>query len=241
MHLPILIGWSVVLEEEMNKYLRKASDLIHSKSFITRVMSASILLPIVMAFIMLGGYLFAWFLAIVALILAVEWERMIRNLSKDHSILMKWRAIGFLYIITPIAALFFIRFNEHGLVYMLWMLLIVIATDVGAYITGLIVGGPKLAPSISPKKSWAGLFGGVVLASFTGVVFSIFQDAQPIQFWKYSPILSVVSQVGDLLESYFKRQFGVKDSSNLIPGHGGLFDRMDSIITSAIFVAILIV
>lgn len=225
----------------MNRYLKKAKELSSSKSFITRLMSASVLLPTVLAFIVVGGYLYSWFLAVVAIILAAEWERMIRNLSHDHSVLMKWRGIGFLYITLPIASLLFIRFADDGLLLTLWMLAIVVASDVGAYFTGLIVGGPKLAPKISPKKSWSGMIGGLALASLVGVAFSVISNNQVIEFWKFSPVLSLISQGGDLLESYFKRQFGVKDSGNLIPGHGGLFDRMDSVITSSIFVALLLI
>jgi len=114
---------------------------------------------------------------------------------------------------------------------------LVIATDVGAYFAGRAIGGPKIAPKISPSKTWAGLFGGMVLAGLFVTIFANTALAEiaavqklQIEIVILAAGLAVVAQMGDFLESWLKRRAEVKDSGNLIPGHGGLFDRVDGLI-----------
>jgi len=131
----------------------------------------------------------------------------------------------------------------------LWFLLVVWSMDVGAYIVGTNVRGPKLAPSISPNKTWSGLIGGIVLAVAVSEVYFYFLQMSGIVvsntkvevfFAAFSGLVAAVSQVGDLIESAIKRHLGLKDSSNLIPGHGGVFDRVDGLIFAAPFVYFLL-
>jgi phosphatidate cytidylyltransferase len=146
-----------------------------------------------------------------------------------------WVGAGALYIGLPTAALLWLRdYPEDGLLIVLWLLLVVWATDIGAYAAGRLIGGPKLAPSISPNKTWAGLAGGVLVAGATGAVLAGLVDATNAAIPAVAGgLLAVVAQLGDLFESAVKRIFGVKDSSSLIPGHGGLMDRVDGVVAVA--------
>jgi phosphatidate cytidylyltransferase len=123
---------------------------------------------------------------------------------------------------------------------MLWLLLTVVVTDTGAFFAGRLIGGPRLAPRISPKKTWAGL-GGAVVASFAlGLVFASFDPSAPpaATLALAGASLAVIAQTGDLAESWVKRHFGVKDSSGLIPGHGGILDRVDGLVAAAMALAL---
>lgn len=128
-----------------------------------------------------------------------------------------------------------VTFREtYGVVWLLWLVLVVIATDIFGYFAGRIFGGPKFWPKISPKKTWSGTVAGWVSAAGIGIIFGTFTDAGP-DLWWISMLLSFASQMGDIAESALKRRMGVKDSSTLIPGHGGLFDRFDGLLGAALF------
>ena len=124
----------------------------------------------------------------------------------------------------------------------LWFLFMIWSVDIGGYIIGSSLKGPKLAPSISPNKTWSGLIGGVVLACSVSFLYmlamqKIFDLPMPmteqLKFIQLGVFIAVVAQIGDLIESAIKRYLGIKDSSNLIPGHGGIFDRIDGLIFAA--------
>ena len=125
------------------------------------------------------------------------------------------------------------RGNE-GVVFILWMLLVVIASDVMGYFAGKTFGGPKFWPSISPKKTWSGTIAGWVGAAVVGLCFVIWNDS-PVSLIIISVLTSFAGQMGDIAESALKRKQGIKDSSNLIPGHGGVLDRFDAISGAVIF------
>jgi phosphatidate cytidylyltransferase len=150
-----------------------------------------------------------------------------------------WYALGVIYAAVPCLALMWLRQDpEVGLAVTLWILTLVWATDTGAYFAGRLVGGPKLAPVISPKKTWSGLLGGMIAAALVGIgAAALREDWAPGALAAASVVLAVVAQGGDLLESGIKRHFGVKDTSGLIPGHGGLMDRVDGLLTVSIAVA----
>lgn len=137
--------------------------------------------------------------------------------------------LGTFYIGTATIAFVLLRDVEpFGFLSILWAALVVIAADVGGYFAGRVIGGAKLWPAVSPKKTWAGLCGGVVLAFFVGGVFSWATTGTYFyQVCVVSMIAAVVSQAGDLAESALKRRFDVKDASALMPGHGGILDRLD--------------
>lgn len=148
-------------------------------------------------------------------------------------------AAGALYVGAPVTAALFLRGQDQGLLLAFWALGVVWATDIGAYFAGRSIGGPKLAPSISPSKTWAGLGGGIVTALLLGFALHVWAGL-PILLAAASGLLAVLAQAGDLFESHLKRRAGVKDSGSLLPGHGGVLDRLDGAVpvlpVAAIFV-----
>jgi len=148
-------------------------------------------------------------------------------------------AVGVGYIGSAAIAILFLREQPLGFALALWALATVWATDIGAYFAGRAIGGPKLAPAISPKKTWAGLVGGMVAAGIAGAAIAKLGHLPPRCLW-IAPLLAIVAQVGDLVESGMKRHVGVKDSGKILPGHGGLLDRIDGMLPVAILVAALV-
>lgn len=148
-------------------------------------------------------------------------------------------ALGVLYCGLPALALVVLRRQEDGVLLTLWALALVWACDIGAYFAGRSIGGPKLAPKVSPNKTWAGLAGGVVAAGLFGWLL----HAQAGLNWQLAvatPALAVLAQLGDLYESALKRRAGVKDSGNILPGHGGVLDRLDGLVPVAPIAALLV-
>jgi phosphatidate cytidylyltransferase len=126
-----------------------------------------------------------------------------------------------------------------GAALVFYLFVTVWGTDIGAFIFGRLIGGPKLAPAVSPSKTWAGLVGGMVLAVLLGYAAALLLNARtPAVALILSPILAIVAQLGDLFESYFKRRSGVKESGDLIPGHGGVLDRIDGLVFAGVFLAL---
>lgn len=149
-----------------------------------------------------------------------------------------WAVLGPLYVALPAAALVWAR-EYAGLGALIWLLVVVWATDTGAYAAGKNIGGPRLAPRISPKKTWAGLIGGTAAAMIVGGVTAHLVNPEAVlRLILFSGVLAIVAQVSDLMESYVKRRFGVKDSGHIIPGHGGILDRVDGLVLTAPLVAL---
>ncbi len=148
--------------------------------------------------------------------------------------------LGVAAIGAPCLALAWLRADPvDGRATLLWVLALVWATDIGAYAAGRGLGGPKLAPRISPNKTWAGLAGGVLAAAATGAGAAALAGGSALMVAPLSALLAIAAQGGDLGESLLKRHFGVKDSGNLIPGHGGILDRVDGLAAAAPLVALL--
>lgn len=147
---------------------------------------------------------------------------------------------GFLYIVLPAFCLVVLSWEDYGGgALILWTFVVTWATDIFAYFAGRAIGGPKLAPKISPNKTWAGLIGGVAGASFAGwAVAWYFQLGTP--FLWIGATMGIIAQLGDLYESWVKRRAGVKDSSSLLPGHGGVLDRLDGLLAVAVAVMIIL-
>ncbi|WP_417318031.1 phosphatidate cytidylyltransferase [Emcibacter sp.] len=139
---------------------------------------------------------------------------------------------GGFYALLPALAMIWLReFVVGGAYVILWAMIIVWSMDTGAYFAGKKIGGPKMSPRISPNKTWAGLVGGALLAVVTGVMSARFFGFEPLYLYAAASIvLALWSQVGDLAESAVKRKFDVKDSGAIIPGHGGIMDRVDGIL-----------
>ncbi len=158
-------------------------------------------------------------------------------------------SLGTIYICLPLLALNYLYFTngDSSREMLLWLFFVVWATDVGGYIVGKTVGGAKLCPHISPKKTWSGFIGGIAFAMIVAYVFSLYLKAHDLmegsfQFTTRLLVfsaggLAIVSQIGDLFESFIKRRLNIKDSSNLIPGHGGVFDRVDGLLFAAVITA----
>lgn len=147
-------------------------------------------------------------------------------------------ALGMVYTGLPVLALLLIRKQPDGLVMTIWAVALVSICDVGAFFAGRMIGGARLAPMISPNKTWAGFVGGIVAAAAFGAVMHGVWGL-PWRLTLATPVLAVVAQAGDLYESWLKRQSGVKDSGSLLPGHGGLMDRVDGMIPVAPIAAFL--
>lgn len=212
-----------------------------------RIISAVALGAAVLALTIAGGAWFAGLVILAALLMHEEWKTLAPTTDE------RWRIAGYVYVIAPCLALLWLREYSHaalpgeppttgeGLAMVLYILFVVWATDIGAYFAGRTIGGPKILPAISPKKTWAGLLGGMAAAGFVGAVMQFFTP-YPASFASaltLSMLLAVVAQGGDFFESWLKRRAGVKDSGTLIPGHGGLLDRVDGLMTAVPIYAIL--
>ena len=148
-------------------------------------------------------------------------------------------AMGLLYSGLPALALIWLRSLPLGLVATVFVLVCVWATDIAAYFSGRAIGGAKLAPAISPNKTWAGAIGGVVGATLIGggLAMAYLANVQGIGAWKFFALaggLAMLSVLGDLFESWLKRRAGVKDSGHILPGHGGVMDRLDGLVPVAV-------
>lgn len=200
----------------------------------TRAISGAALAAIFLVTLLQGGWLFVWLILMAALIMAREWQGLTENEP------VSWRVFGLFYVTIPCASLIWLRgmhtadMPDLGRGLVLFVVLAVVATDIGAYFTGRKFGGPKLAPEISPGKTWAGLGGGVVAAAVVcGIAYAALGVTFPSSLGSaivWGGMLAVLAQASDLFESWVKRRAGVKDSGTLLPGHGGLLDRVDGLV-----------
>ena len=150
-----------------------------------------------------------------------------------------WAIAGLLYAAAAEIASVVLRLDPvKGFAALMFVLLVVWVTDIGGYFAGRGIGGPKLWVRVSPKKTWAGAAGGFVASLLVAACFAAFEIGTAGSLLALGAVLSVVSQFGDLFESAVKRRFGVKDSSHIIPGHGGLLDRLDGFVAAVIVAAI---
>lgn len=172
-------------------------------------------------------------ISLMLLIFLIAWR------LKISALFLSW--LGMIYIAMAIYAMLWLRYDEEsGLRNILWLFLVVWATDIFAMIVGKKVKGPRLAPHISPNKTWSGLIGGMVAACVVSMIFAYTQDSPYLLLSAIlGAIFAVIEQMGDLLESRLKRKFGVKDSSQLIPGHGGVLDRIDGLLLLSICMALI--
>ena len=237
-----------------------------------RIISAVIMAMLAIAALSIGGWVFAFFVIVLAAIGLWEWTGIcgaakphwlrtaliaalvlglaLVHLGKLASALpllagaaalalavacarraYGWAALGIVYVTIPsIALLVFWREAENGLLIIVFVALVVWATDIAAYFGGRSIGGPRLWPLVSPKKTWSGAVSGLAGAIIIALVFAMIAGTR---IWLaavgLAVLLSIAAQAGDLAESAFKRRFGVKDSGTIIPGHGGVLDRVDGL------------
>lgn len=181
---------------------------------------------------------FYWAYGIVAAAVPIVFG-VARLHAREHALPI---AAGAVYIGVPALSLLWLYARpEIGRELVIWLICLVIACDIGAFFVGRALGGPKLAPRISPGKTWSGAIGGVALAVAVGIALGLaLRLAQPLVLAGAALVFAVISEVGDLLESGVKRAFRVKDASGILPGHGGMMDRVDGIVAALVAAALAI-
>lgn len=205
-----------------------------------RFASAVVMLAVACVALWLGGVWLDAFVAIVALICFGEMARLVAKATDNNAVKIVGLVGGAAYIGAAAYSLIVLPVEV-----LLGALAIVIATDTGAYFSGRAIGGPKIAPRISPSKTWAGLGGGMAAAGLVSLAFFYSNvgdrafSVMGLVAIAIGAVLAVVAQSGDFFESWLKRKAGMKDSSNLIPGHGGVFDRVDGLLPVAIITLLL--
>ena len=200
------------------------------------------MLPVAVGAAWVGGVAFIALVVLAGIAMLWEWWRFPRQSATQPAAWTRgplWVLLGLIYVILPCAALIWLRQTpEVGRHIVFWLFCAVWATDTGAYAAGRSIGGPKLIPRISPNKTWAGLLGGMVSAGIAGGLVASLDPAMPaLMLAALAALVAVVAQAGDFMESAVKRYFGAKDSSQLIPGHGGVLDRLDGLLFAAPFIA----
>ena len=207
------------------------------EEIIKRILSSIILIPIVIFFIIKGSFLFNFFIFICFLITTYEWLK----LSKKNL----FKFFGTIFIVISFYTMFRIR-NEFDKDYfhLLLVIIICVSTDIGGYIFGNIFKGPKLT-KISPKKTYSGVIGSFLLSLiFTNLFLDFLSNVETFEFTKkmflFILLISLVSQIGDIIISYFKRKSKIKDTGTIIPGHGGILDRIDGMIFAIPFAYVFI-
>ncbi len=191
-----------------------------SSELFKRILSSVILLPLVFYIIISGSFFIIFLIIICFVVSCYEWNKMNKNKSN--------KIIGFIFLLFSFYTFYDLSIE---IFFLIFVILICIATDIGGYFFGKIFKGPKLT-TISPNKTYAGMIGGYLLSLIFLLVITNFIEflLTPFQLFSLTILLSTVSQAGDIVISYFKRKANVKNTGNLIPGHGGLLDRIDGMI-----------
>jgi len=205
-----------------------------------RVISSAVLAPVTIAVAWIGGWVFVLFWALAACIMLWEWSHLVIGARPArYATFAAWMLAGLLYAgVLLLAPLVLRRDPALGFVALIFLFAVVWATDIAAYFAGRAIGGPRLWVAVSPNKTWSGAVGGALggVAAALAVCLLAGLDLVP-KLAAVALALSVASQAGDLLESAIKRHFGAKDASHLIPGHGGLMDRLDGFLTAGLLAA----
>ena len=189
-----------------------------------RIISSLIIIPVALFFIIKGSFLFIFFILICFLITSYEWHKMSNKKS--------YYLPGFLFIILSFYSAYLIRANDSdSLKFFLYILIVCVSTDIGGYIFGKIFKGPKLI-KISPKKTYSGVIGGYLMSIILYYLFINLNYGDKINSndFVFILLISTISQLGDITISYFKRLSKIKDTGKILPGHGGLLDRIDGMI-----------
>ena len=193
--------------------------------FFKRLLSSIILIPVALFFIVNGSIIFIFFISLCFLITCYEWYMM----SKKKS----YSFFGFVFLFFSFYSIYKLRINpDNDYLFLLLITIICVSTDIGGYIFGKIFKGPKLT-KFSPNKTYAGMIGGYLLSIISIAIFAnnILEKVQfPINWFFFVILISSISQLGDIIISYFKRSSKIKDTGKIIPGHGGLLDRVDGML-----------
>lgn len=205
--------------------------------FMVRAGSAIILFAIAGTALWFGGLAFGLLLLVGGALMLVEWFALVRAMTLSSGAKLLLNSIGPVLALGAMAGLWFIR-DQLGMTAALWVFGMVWATDIGAYFAGRAFGGARLAPTISPSKTWSGLIGGMIAALIASATIGDRAGIIGVPLW-IGLFMGLLAQLGDLAQSWMKRRAGVKDSGKLIPGHGGLFDRVDGILPVALLLGAL--
>ena len=191
--------------------------------FFKRLLSSIVLIPVVFFFIVKGSFIFNFFLLVCFFITSYEWFRMIKKSLIKVS--------GIIFLILSFYSMYKIRNDfDRDFLHLLFVTIVCVSTDLGGYIFGKILGGPKLT-KISPKKTYTGSIGSFLLAIILTNIYLNYEDVEfTIEIFIFVLIISIISQLGDIFISYCKRLSKIKDTGKIIPGHGGLLDRVDGMI-----------
>lgn len=208
---------------------------------LVRLVSAVAFAGAAMIALWLGGWFWVGFVVLLAGLVLWEWNAIVSKFGISAGGEIAWQFIGALYVGAAALVMVQVRFNYDMITVMVVFIAPIVAVDVGAYFSGRLIGGPRILPSVSPSKTWAGLLGGALAASLV-CIGAEFYDIGP---GGYIPgfdltslggaittgcLIAVIAQSGDFFESWMKRRAGVKDSGSIMPGHGGFFDRLDGFI-----------
>ena len=200
-----------------------------NKELKKRILSSTILIPVSFFFIFEGSITFIFFLSIIFLAMGFEWFKM----TKKKELI---RILGLFFLFFSFYSAFYLR-QYIGLNFFLFLIIVCIFTDIGGYLFGKIFKGPRLS-KISPNKTYSGVFGSFFISLMSGIIYikylgkksKILLDTDPIFVILLILFISTISQIGDLIISYFKRKAKLKDTGRILPGHGGFLDRIDGII-----------
>jgi phosphatidate cytidylyltransferase len=195
-----------------------------SLEFIKRILSSIILLPFTFFIIVEGSFIFITFITICFFISIFEWN----NISKEK----KYNKIGFIFLFFSFLCIYNLRINsDDDYISFLFIVFVCISTDIGGYVFGKLFKGPKLT-KYSPNKTFTGTIGSFIFSIFSMIIFiNIFSELNfSVKLITFTVIISLISQLGDVTISYFKRKSNIKDTGKIIPGHGGLLDRIDGMI-----------
>tara|TARA_R110002095_G_scaffold60649_4_gene51532 strand:+ start:132 stop:851 length:720 start_codon:yes stop_codon:yes gene_type:complete len=226
------------MKHDVNKINKDTlSNAFFTANFFRRVITALLLGGLTLWILISESPYIGFFISLIAFIILIEWGRVVFKSDKPHKTRMIWLLMGSAYLM--LGTFGFYQLYEYSALLGISLLLLIWSTDIGAYFAGKIIGGPKLAPSISPGKTWSGAIGGTLSASTTALIMSAYlYDGFNWPMVTFLILCSILGQIGDLLESRVKRYFKVKDSGVILPGHGGLIDRLDSLLFVGIFLFI---
>ena len=199
---------------------------------LVRTLTGVLLIAVALAASIVGGNVLAYFIAAIAALMFYEWTRIVRGWG------LGWYLLGFFYALLPALAILWIRERDaHGLELLVWTFFVTWSTDIGAYFAGRRFGRRKLAPTISPKKTVEGLYGGIAAATLFGGAWALATGlGLPLLF--LAPVFALAAQAGDLFESGMKRRAVVNDSGSWLPGHGGVLYRLDGLVPVAVLTAL---
>ncbi len=219
--------------------MSKLSKKFKANKLALRTISALVLILPVITVIYYGGLMYSAFIVMIGLLAGYELCNIV--IANTHTTYVPARkrivilVVGFLYLIGFCMNMIAMRSMDDGFITTIFFFVIVWIADIAAYFTGIAIGGKKLAPQISPSKTYAGLIGAIICSAVVGILMRVIllHDRGVLQSVVSAISICIIAQVGDLVESFFKRYFNVKDSGNIIPGHGGVLDRVDGLLAAS--------